>query len=62
MDKLQVFSIKTTSDFNKIALEIFAHQAKNCIVYKEFIGGLNIDAQAVKTIEEIPFLPIEFFK
>jgi hypothetical protein len=62
MDKQQVFSIKTTSDFNKIALEIFARQAKNCIVYKEFIGGLNIDAQAVRTVEEIPFLPIEFFK
>jgi hypothetical protein len=62
MDKQRVFSIKTGQEFEQTALEIFRHQAKSCIVYKEFIAGLNIDPQAVKSIGQIPFLPIEFFK
>jgi len=62
MNKQQVFSIQTDSQFNAMALKIFQCQAKNCIVYKEFIEGLNIDIQAVEATEQIPFLPIEFFK
>src|SRR6185503_11729521 len=62
MDKQQVFSIKTEQEFEQAALEIFRHQAKNCIVYKEFINGLNIDPETVCAVEQIPFLPIEFFK
>jgi hypothetical protein len=62
MDKQQVFSVKTEEGFERAAITIFRHQAKNCVVYKEFIEGLNIDARAVETIEQIPFLPIEFFK
>jgi len=62
MDKRQVFSIKTGQGFNATALEIFQYQAKNCVVYKEFIEGLNMDASMIKAIEQIPFLPIEFFK
>jgi len=62
MDKQQVFSIQTNVQFSVTALEVFQHQAKNCVVYREFIHGLNIDAQTISTIEQIPFLPIEFFK
>jgi phenylacetate-coenzyme A ligase PaaK-like adenylate-forming protein len=60
--KQQVFSINGADDFNSIALQIFQHQAKNCTVYKQFISGLNIDISTVRSIEKIPFLPIEFFK
>ncbi|MDB5011427.1 MAG: acyl transferase [Mucilaginibacter sp.] len=45
-----------------VALQIFQHQAQHCTVYKEFIAGLKINPANVKTIEQIPFLPIEFFK
>jgi phenylacetate-coenzyme A ligase PaaK-like adenylate-forming protein len=62
MDKQQVFSIQTDSQFSEVALEIFRYQAKNGVVYREFIEGLNIDAQMVKAVEQIPFLPVEFFK
>jgi len=62
MDKQLVFSIGTEQEFNAAALDIFRHQAKNCVIYKEFIAGLNIDVQTVKAIDQIPFLPIEFFK
>lgn len=62
MNKQQVFSIKNEQQFNECALEIFRHQAENCIIYKEFIAGLNIEPAKVQAIAQIPFLPIEFFK
>jgi phenylacetate-coenzyme A ligase PaaK-like adenylate-forming protein len=62
MNKQQVFSIKNEQQFNEVALQVFSHQAENCIIYKEFIAGLNIDPLKVNTIDQIPFLPIEFFK
>ena len=57
-----IFNIDDVIDFNKRALEIFQFQAKNCIVYKEFLNLLQIDINEVKTIDQIPFLPIQFFK
>ena len=62
MNKQQVFSIKNNVQFKEVALQTFRHQAKICVIYKEFIGGLAIDAARVDTIDKIPFLPIEFFK
>jgi hypothetical protein len=62
MNKQQVFSIKTEQQFNEVALYVFRHQAENCIIYKEFINGLCVDAMKINAIDQIPFLPIEFFK
>lgn len=62
MNRQQIFSIKDKQQFNDAALQIFRHQAANCIIYNEFIKGLNIDATAIGSVEQIPFLPIEFFK
>ncbi len=62
MNKQQVFSIKDEQQFNDIALQIFRHQAENCIIYREFISGLKIDPLNVNQVNQIPFLPIEFFK
>ena len=60
--KDQIFNIKNDSDFKKTALEVFAHQFKNNRVYRSFCDLLYVHPSDVKTIEEIPFLPIEFFK
>jgi len=62
LTKEQVFSISSSEGFNQVALQVFRRQASACTVYNEFIKGLGIDAAAVKQIDEIPFLPIEFFK
>jgi phenylacetate-coenzyme A ligase PaaK-like adenylate-forming protein len=62
LNKEEVFSIKCDDEFNSIALQVFIHQANACAVYREFIKGLNIDPASIKTIEQIPFLPVEFFK
>ena len=62
VSKQQVFGIRNDEQFADVALRIFRHQAQNCVVYREFIQGLRVDVEAVKTVEQIPFLPIEFFK
>ena len=60
--KEQVFAVNDTQSFNKTALQVFQYQAANCGVYKAFIGGLKVDVDAVNSITQIPFLPVEFFK
>ncbi len=62
MNKAQVFGISNEQKFIQTALQVFNYQARNCKVYSEFISGLNIDTAAVQRIDQIPFLPIEFFK
>src|SRR5665213_301892 len=62
MNKQQVFSINNDRQFTETALQIFRHQARHCAVYREFIKGLKINPKTVTAIDQIPFLPIEFFK
>ncbi|MDR2293389.1 MAG: acyltransferase [Prevotellaceae bacterium] len=57
-----IFSIKNDDDFFKLCMDVFRHQAKNCMPYCEWINLLNINIKDIKKIEEIPFLPIELFK
>jgi len=58
----QIFSIDSPTQFNELALQVFGYQALNCAVYKQFINGLNIDVATVNQPDQIPFLPIDFFK
>ena len=60
--KTQIFTIQSLSDFNELSLQIFHFQYKNNIVYQNFIDLLEIDIKKVKDYNEIPCLPIEFFK
>ena len=62
MKRNSIFSIHNVNDFNKTVLETFQFQAKNCGIYKEFLNHLNVDIKGVKNINQIPFLPIQFFK
>lgn len=48
--------------FEAIALEVFKFQYQHNIVYQQFCQHLHIAPQDVKRVEEIPFLPIQFFK
>ncbi|MFD2543262.1 acyl transferase [Lacinutrix gracilariae] len=57
-----IFSIKTQSDFNTVALEVFKFQFENNAVYRSFCDLLYIHPSDVKRVEDIPFLPISFFK
>ena len=62
MDYLDIFNIKNEIDFTKIALKIFRFQAKNNIVYNEFINLLGVNVNDINSLDKIPFLPIQFFK
>lgn len=60
--KDQVFNIQSREEFNNVALSVFKHQFKNNKVYRSFCDLLYIHPSDVQTIEQIPFLPIQFFK
>ena len=57
-----IFTISNQKQFDKIALKVFRFQYENNLVYREFCDFLKTDVQKVKSIEQIPFLPIQFFK
>lgn len=58
----KIFSIETEQEFEQVALEVFRFQAEQCAPYKQYIELLGIAPYDVISIEQIPFLPIEFFK
>lgn len=58
----KIFSIRTDAEFEAAALELFRRQVATCPPYREYVELLGVDVQAVARIEDIPFLPIEFFK
>ncbi|WP_224485279.1 LuxE/PaaK family acyltransferase [Robertkochia aurantiaca] len=62
MNVRAVFDISNKEEFRERALEVFNYQYDNVPVYREFCELLQTDRNAVKTLEEIPFLPIAFFK
>ncbi|WP_395053765.1 acyl transferase [Flavobacterium sp.] len=57
-----IFTIQNNKQFEKIALKVFRFQYENNSVYKEFCELLKVEKGNVKSISEIPFLPIQFFK
>ncbi len=57
----KIFTIKE-KDVEPLALEIFRFQYSNNPVYHEYVNALHINARAVKSVVQIPFLPIRFFK
>ena len=58
----KIFQINNDSDFLNQALNTFEYQYKNNAVYRDFAESLNKNPETVSKLEEIPFLPIEFFK
>lgn len=57
-----IFSISNQKQFEKIALKVFRFQYENNLVYKEFCDFMKVKVSAVKSLKQIPFLPIQFFK
>ncbi|WP_028871355.1 acyltransferase [Psychroserpens burtonensis] len=57
-----IFSMSSEDEFNTLALEVFKFQFENNPVYRSFCDLLYKHPSDVKQIEEIPFLPIQFFK
>jgi hypothetical protein len=60
VDINSIFTLENELDFEKKAFEVFQFQRENCSVYKEYVRILNKPDPTC--IEEIPFLPISFFR
>ncbi len=57
-----IFTIQNQKQFEKIALKTFRYQYENNLVYQDFCNHLKTEVHKVKTLQHIPFLPIQFFK
>ena len=55
-------SVLNEKEFEKLAMEVFYLQAAFVYDYKEYIQKLNIKPEHVTSLNEIPFMPVEFFK
>jgi len=58
----KIFNIQNAQQFSEVALAVFQHQFKHNKVYRSFCDLLFIHPSEVSKVEEIPFLPIQFFK
>ncbi len=56
----RIFNISNETEFEKLALEIYSFQYAHNSVYRTYVDQLN--RPAPKSIQDIPFLPISFFK
>ena len=62
MKSSSIFDIQSKADFKQSCLEVFHFQYNNNKVYQQYCNLLGVPKTAVTEIEDIPFLPIEFFK
>ncbi len=60
--KNRVFHCSSENEFNELAIELFHWQAANVPPYREFLTLLKVSPSEINTVEEIPFLPVSFFK
>jgi phenylacetate-coenzyme A ligase PaaK-like adenylate-forming protein len=58
----EIFQIQNEKKFLKVSLAVFQHQYQHNPVYRKFCDLLKTNPSEVKTLTEIPFLPINFFK
>jgi len=57
-----LFRIQDASEFEALALELFFNQAEYNKVYATYLDMLKIQVESIHEFDDIPFLPIEFFK
>ncbi len=60
--KKSIFKISNQQDFEKCCFKAFHFQYQNNTVYREYVDLCKKNPAEIKSIYEIPFLPIEFFK
>ena len=60
--KNRIFELHDERSFESLALELFRYQAQENKVYAKYLGHLGFSAEDVRSLSDIPFLPIDFFK
>ncbi|MBS1646508.1 MAG: acyl transferase [Bacteroidetes bacterium] len=59
----RIFSLSDSQqEFEALAIEVFRIQYQYNEVYQRFVDALGVVPKKVCSLQEIPFLPIEFFK
>jgi phenylacetate-coenzyme A ligase PaaK-like adenylate-forming protein len=58
----EIFNIQGKKDFRKLAMKTYRFQYENVMIYREFCDFLGRTPATVTSIEQVPFLPIQFFK
>ena len=56
------FKIKSELDFKLNSIDLFKRQFNNNLIYNQYCKLLKIKLSDVKELNDIPFLPIQFFK
>ncbi|MDD2622138.1 MAG: acyltransferase [Bacteroidales bacterium] len=62
LNPLHIFTISTPETFRQTTIKVFRFQYAHCDIYRQYVDAFLHDIDSVKSIEQIPFLPIEFFK
>ncbi len=60
-----IWDITSEEEFRECALQLFRYQAESCAPYAEYLRLIGFDStkiEAIESVEQIPFLPIELFK
>jgi len=57
-----IFHLSSAADFEAAALRVFGFQYDGNAVYRAYCQHIGIQKEMVKTLSDIPFLPISFFK
>jgi len=48
--------------FDRTAIALFRQHVRHNAVYRDFVGHLGVDVRSVRTVAQIPFLPIGLFR
>ncbi len=57
----KIFDV-SSQGFESLALEVFDFQYANNSFYREYCAAIGINATAIASLQQVPFLPIQFFK
>ena len=60
--KHSIFNLQSPFEFNEIAVSLFRYQYRENEFYKSFVDALGVSESQVYHPEQIPFLPVSFFK
>jgi phenylacetate-coenzyme A ligase PaaK-like adenylate-forming protein len=60
--KHSIFNLQSSVEFNEVARSLFRFQYKNNLIYRSFVDALGVSESKVYHLEQIPFLPVSFFK
>lgn len=58
----KIFSCQPGAEFERLAMDVFRFQCNNNAVYSSYIKALGKSAENISRVEDIPFLPVSFFK